>query len=308
MKKLLLFLLVLTTKASWAQDCNLSYSTSDLAFQSVEGLKIAYQEETARRSPNTVIFLHGLGGNLTHWSQTKLSNTHVIRMDLPGYGYSDPIPSEIPSDQLLTFYAEKISQFIEAKKLKNVLLVGHSMGGQIAVHTALLYPEKIQKLALIAPAGLETFSEKEAAVLINYAQPSFFKLQTEPQVRAGFLSNFYQFPASAEFLVADRMKLAQCSSFDSYFSTVAGGVKSMLNQPIREKLGEMKQPTLVIFGRQDALIPNKLFHPTLTTETVAQISSEIPTSQLELIDGAGHLVMFEQAERVNKLLTIFIHK
>ena len=82
----------------------------------------------------------------------------------------------------------------------------------------------------------------------------------------------------------------------------------MLNQPIREKLGKIKQPTLVIFGRQDALIPNKLFHPTLTTETVAQFSSEIPKSQLELIDEAGHLVMFEQAERVNKLLTIFIHK
>ena len=307
MKKLLLFLL-LTTKASWAQDCDLSYKTADLAFQSVEGLKIAYLEETARRSPNIVIFLHGLGGNLTHWSQTKLANTHVIRMDLPGYGYSDPIPSDIPTSQLLTFYAEKISQFIEAKKLKNVLLAGHSMGGQIAVHTALLYPEKIQKLALVAPAGLETFTEKEAAVLINYAQPSFFKLQTEQQVRTGFLSNFYQFPASAEFLVADRMKLAQCASFDSYFSTVAGGVKSMLNQPIREKLGKIKQPTLVIFGRQDALIPNKLFHPTLTTETVAQFSSEIPKSQLELIDEAGHLVMFEQAERVNKLLTIFIHK
>lgn len=308
MKKLTLFLLVLITNITWAQDCNLSYKASAIRFQSVQGVKIAYQEETARKSPNTVIFLHGLGGNLTHWSQTKLTNTHVIRLDLPGYGYSDSISSEVPMSQLLTFYAEKISQFIEAKKLKNVLLVGHSMGGQIAVHTALLYPEKIQKLALIAPAGLETFTEQEAAILMNYAQPTFFKLQTEQQVRTGFLSNFYQFPASAEFLVADRMKLAQCPSFNSYFSTVAGGVKSMLNQPIRARLGEIKQPTLVIFGRQDALIPNKLFHPTLTTETVAQISSEIPMSQLEVIDEAGHLVMFEQAERVNKLLTIFINK
>ena len=308
MKQLLLLFALLVTNFGWAQDCELSYKTSGLKHQSVQGLKIAYRETNVRKSSHSVIFLHGLGGNLTHWSQTKVTNSHTIQLDLPGYGYSDSIPSGVPSDQLLTFYAEKIAQFIDAKKLKNVVLVGHSMGGQIAMHAALTHPEKVKKLVLIAPAGLETFAEQEAAVLRNYAQPNFFKLQTEPQVRAGFQSNFYAFPTSAELLVEDRMKLAKCPSFDSYFSTVAGGVKSMLNQPVRTKLGDIKQPTLILFGRQDALIPNKLFHPTLTTEAVAHYSSEIPNSQLELIDEAGHLVMFEQAERVNKLLTIFIHK
>lgn len=308
MKQLLFLFALLFIQSSWAQNCDLSYKSSGLKYQSVQGLKVAYQENSVRKSTHSVIFLHGLGGNLTHWSQTKVTNAHTIQLDLPGYGYSDSIPSGVPSDQLLTFYADQIAQFIEAKKLKNVILVGHSMGGQIAMHAALTHPEKVKKLVLIAPAGLETFTDQEAAILKNYAQPNFFKLQTEPQVRAGFQSNFHAFPANAEFLVADRMKLAACASFDAYFRTVAGGVKSMLNQPVRSKLGEIKQPTLIIYGRQDALIPNKLFHPTLTTEAVAQFSSEIPHSQLELIDEAGHLVMFEQAERVNKLLTIFIHK
>lgn len=296
----------LGTMLSWtlsAQNCQLSYAKEVQTLVLNDSVTLAYRERG--QGDQTLLLIHGLGGNLTHWSNNFTKNQRVIALDLPGYGLSSMRSYQPPTD-LLDFYADVILHFINKKNLDNVVLLGHSMGGQIAMIAALKKPKSFKKLVLVAPAGLETFTEAEAQSLLSFAKPEIFKNQPEALVRAGFKRNFYAMPATVETLIQDRLLMARCPDFDPYFGVVAAGVRGMLVHPIRHKLGQMKVPTLVIFGENDDLIPNKLLHKSLTTIEVSQIAREIPNAQIQLIPQAGHLVMYEQATLFNQSVLNFI--
>lgn len=288
-----------------AQDCDLSYSNQVKRIAINDSAKVAYQENGNAKT--TILMIHGLGGNSTHWQQNMKDlskNFRCIALDLPGYGLSTMRVYQ--SADMLDFYSSIILQFINKLKLKKVILVGHSMGGQIAIITSLKNVRAIKKLILIAPAGLETFNEAESKMLVQYSTPDFFKKQPEVAVRAGFQKNFFLMPKTAESLITDRLIMAKCAAFDPYFQMVAEGVKGMLKHPVRNQLKDIKIPTLVLYGENDELIPNKFLHKTLTTQQVNDNAKDINNVQIQGVSQAGHLVMFEQSEKCNQLITHFI--
>lgn len=288
-----------------AQNCPLSYANTVSNIQLSDSVSIAYTEKG--KGKHTLLFVHGLGGNSSHWAQNleELSqNFHCIALDLPGYGLSTQRAYSAPT---LGFYATTLLSFIEKKRLKNVILIGHSMGGQTAIITALKHSPAIKKLVLVAPAGLETFSEAEATLLRQFATPTFYKSQTEPAIRAAFASNFTSIPPTAEPLIQDRLALRSCGGFESYCKVVSQGVIGMLSEPVQGQLSTISVPTLLIFGEDDKLIPNRILHKELTTAKVAEIGkSHIPDAQLAFIPQAGHLVMFEKPSQFNKLIAHFL--
>lgn len=289
-----------------AQPCVLSYSPVVKQVQLNDSVTVAYQE--AGKGKPTLLMVHGLGGNLSNWSQnlSELSkNYRCIALDLPNYGMSKKYNYTLSAD-ILSFYADVIAQFAKKLKIKKFVLVGHSMGGQTAIITALKYPSLVQKIILASPAGFETFSEQEATFLKNYATPQTFKNQTEPIIRQSFAANFYKLPTTAESLIQDRLTIGKCTDFEPYWASVSAGVKGMLAHPVREQLQQIRQPTLVIFGENDGLIPNKYLHKMLTTSGIAGISKAIPKSEMVLIPEAGHLVMFEQPRIFNQSVINFI--
>lgn len=285
-----------------AQKCELSYTNEVKKITINDSLTIAYKEQGEGKK--TFLMVHGLGGNLTHWKNNLIENQHCIAIDLPSYGLSTMRNFQAEKD-LLNFYAETILAFIQKKKLKNVVLIGHSMGGQIAIITALKNHKSIKKLILVSSAGFETFEDSEAKALMNFAKPEAFKNQNEAMVRMGFKRNFYEMPVSTETLIKDRVIIAKCENFNPYFQAVAGGVKGMLEHPVRKELSKIKVSTLVIFGENDELIPNKFLHKSLTINQVAYSGKEIPNSKIVLIPKAGHLVMYEQSQFFNQLVKRF---
>lgn len=288
-----------------AQNCPLAYAPSASNIQLNDSVSIAYTEKG--RGKTTLLFIHGLGGNSSHWSQNLeelATNYRCIAVDLPGYGLSTQRAYSAPT---LTFYASTLLAFMEKKQLKNVVLVGHSMGGQAAIITALKRSPIIKKLILVAPAGLETFSEAETKMLRQFATPAFYQSQTEPAIRAAFASNFTSMPTAAEALIQDRLALRSCEGFQSYCNVVSQGVNGMLSEPVQAQLVNLSIPTLLIFGEDDKLIPNRILHKELTTEKVAEIGkARIPDVQLAFVPQAGHLVMFEKPSQFNKLITNFL--
>ena len=296
---IILLLFCLFTKA---QKCELSYTNEVKKITINDSLIIAYKEQGEGRK--TFLMVHGLGGNLTHWNNNFTKNQHCIAIDLPSYGLST-MRNFQPKPDLLDFYAETILAFIQKKKLRNVVLIGHSMGGQIAIITALKNHKSIKKLILVSPAGFETFEDSEAKALMSFAKPETFKNQNEAMVRMGFKRNFYEMPTSAEMLIQDRLMIAKCENFNPYFQVVASGVKGMLEHPVRKELNKIKIPTLVIFGENDELIPNKFLHKSLIINQVADIGKDIPNSKIVLIPKAGHLLMYEQSQFFNQLVKLF---
>ena len=163
-KGILFSLLLLTIASSTAQEKINDLVKYSLPVKSINlnSETIAYAEDGS--GEKTLLFIHGLSSTLEAWKkniQGLKDDYRCIAVDLPGYGKS----SRNSTNYSLNDYGGMLQEFIEKKDLKNVILVGHSMGGQIAMHTVLNYPGDFKKLVLIAPAGIETFSEQEATLM-----------------------------------------------------------------------------------------------------------------------------------------------
>lgn len=269
-----------------------------------DSLNIAYLEEG--KGDQTLLFIHGLGSYHKAW----LKNINVLKkdyrciaLDLPGYG--DSSNGNHPYDML--FFAKTVREFIELLELQNVVLVGHSMGGQIAIHTVINNSDNIQKLILFAPAGFETFSEENRAWFEAIYTPTIVKSSSEEQIVKLFEINFHHMPDDARFMIEDRLELRKTEAYNDYCNMIPQCVMGMLKQPVFEQLPKINLPTLVIYGENDSLIPNKYLNPTLSTIQVAEAGQKrILNSQLIMMPNAGHFVQWEQAEKVNIAMKNFL--
>lgn len=188
------------------------------------------------------------------------------------------------------------------------MLAGHSMGGQVAQTIALRQKVAIQKLVLIAPAGFETFSPFEKNWLKTFYLPPVVLTQTEEQIKKNFSKNFYRPTEEVEKFLKKRLALRRnVPAYASYAETVTQCVRAMLDEPVFNRLEEIAVPTLIIFGKQDQLIPNRLFRPEGTAEEIARTGHEaIPESKLILLEECGHFAQLEKAETINTEILQFL--
>ncbi|WP_426059768.1 alpha/beta fold hydrolase [Hymenobacter sp. B1770] len=240
------------------------------------------------------------------WERTlpELSKTaRCLAVDLPGYGKSSK--GHFPGT--MDFYAEVIHHFIQKLRLKKVTLVGHSMGGQIAVTLALKYPADVHKLVLTSPAGFETFTEPEKQQLRSFYTVSSMVSTPAAQVRLNHKYNCYRMPAEVDLWIAERLRMMQCDDFAQYAQTVVNSMAGMLDGPIFDRLAQVQQPTLVVFGAEDFLIPNRTLHPQLTTAQVAAAGvAQLPHAQQAVLPEAGHFAHYEKAAEFNSMVAAFV--
>lgn len=307
MKNILLMLCLLGLEAGSLLAQGIS-SSAVLRIQPVlDSINLAYTE--AGEGAETLLLIHGLGGTRSHWQQTipALSKDYqVLAVDLPGYG--DSQFQAVPQDSLLHFFSKSLLALMDSLSIPKAHIVGHSMGGQIAMLFALKHPERVQKLVLAAPAGIETFTEAEGQGLRAFAANTYPQKLSEAQIRQNYALNFYRMPEAAEGLIQERLVLNASSYFPTYAKVLIKAVEGMLNSPVASRLSELKSPVLILFGKEDKLIPNRFLHPGLTAEGLAkQAQQAIPKSQLMMLPEAGHLLMFEQAEAFNQALKNFLN-
>lgn len=300
----ILAILFLFLQADTQESCLPKY---DLPVKKI-GLSSGMLAYVEKGKGQTILFIHGLGGNISHWRKIvdELSTSfHCVAIDLPGYGCSQWKINTNGKDQL-QFYADAIGEFLKKKKIKKVIMAGHSMGGQIATILA-LQNKRVKKLILVAPAGLETFNENERKILIASTPASAFEKQDEAVIRNNFKLNFFQQPADAEQLIQDRLQLKNCNDFKVYCETVSNGVKGMLAHPIKDSLKFLSMPVLVVFGANDELIPNKYLHPAMKTDELARQSAAlIRNCKVELIAEAGHSLQYEKNEELGTVIKNFL--
>jgi pimeloyl-ACP methyl ester carboxylesterase len=283
----------------------LEYPWPTHALEIESGQSIQYVEWGSDKE-RVLLFIHGLSSYLPAWKYNVPAFTedyHVIALDLPGFGKS--FFPENPTS--LQDFAKYLAVFLEKKGLSKVTLIGHSMGGQIAMVLALESPQLVEKLVLVAPAGFEAFEEGDRAALLGATAPAVLEAAGEAQLAFNYKYNFYEWPERAEFMLQDRLAIRTAKEFSAYCQQVHWAVKAMLEGPVLHRLKDLNGPVLVVFGRQDQLIPNRFLHPQLDTESlVTEAVKQIPGAQLHFIDKAGHFVMFEQFEEFNQRLQAFL--
>ncbi|GLR20014.1 alpha/beta fold hydrolase [Portibacter lacus] len=268
-----------------------------------DGKSIAYME-VGQGDP--IIFIHGLGSYAPAWKKNidQLSkNYRCIAIDLPGYGKS----SKGKYEASMSAYADNISEFITLLGLEIVTLAGHSMGGQISMMTALAYPDQIDRLILISPAGFETFSPGQKQWLRDILTPRAVKLTTVDNIIANMGANFYKMPKDANFMITDRIAMRKAKGFDAYCYIIPECVKGMVDEPVYDYLDRIKQKTLVVFGDDDNLIPNRFLNAGKTSEIAKSGSDKIENATLHLVKKAGHFVHFEKSDEVNGLISNFLN-
>ena len=266
-------------------------------------IKLAYVDEG--KGKETILMIHGLGSYLPAWKKniSELSKYYrVIAVDLPGYGKS----SKLPHSGLMSFYAWVIAEFIQKMDLGPVNLAGHSMGGQISMVLALEKPELVKRLILVDPAGFEAFTAGQRNWFKDVMTPNLVRLTTVDAIETNLASNFYRMPDDARFMIEDRIAMRDASDFEAYCLAVARSVHGMVEEPVLEKLTRIKMPTLIFFGENDMLIPNRYLNPGFTSKIANTGAGLIKGSKLVMVPKCGHFMMFEKPDVFNTETRSFI--
>ena len=257
-------------------------------------------------SEEAIIFIHGLASYIPAWKNNLPELKKYFRciaIDLPGYGKSSKGDYPVSMD----FYADIIIELMDKLKVEKAALAGHSMGGHISIFTALKFPDRITKLILISPAGFETFTEEESRFIKEASTVDVLVNNPVEQLGKNVRVNFYKMPKDAEFMIDDRIAIRDSVDFVAYCKTVIKSLHAMLDEPVFEKLENLKQSTLIFYGKDDLLIPIKTIHKNLTTKKVAESgAAKIPQSKVLLIPECGHFLQFEKAKKFNSEVIKFI--
>ncbi len=268
-------------------------------------IRLAYVDEG--KGDQTIIFIHGLGSYLKSWQKNiegLKEHYRCIAVDLPGYGKS----SKAPHSGMMSFYAGVIRDLVDELNLKNVVIAGHSMGGQIAMMFAVNYPDKVQKLILAAPAGFEEFNKGQKQWFRDVMTVEGVYKTTVEQIQTNLAYNFYNVPADAEFMITDRIAMRSAEDFEAYCYAVVRSVNGMVDEPVIDILKEIQQPALILFGEFDNLIPNRFLNPGKTFDVAQKGANLLPISNLVMIPDCGHFLQFEKYKVFNEEVILFLSK
>jgi pimeloyl-ACP methyl ester carboxylesterase len=259
----------------------------------VFGAKIRYLEAGDATKP-TVILLHGLGGSAENWHfnaavsniNALAANYHVIAPDQIGFGKSDK--------PLLKYrvgtYTDFLDKFMAELKIEKAHLVGNSLGGWIAGLMAIKYPNRVEKLVLADAAGI---------VPANVNTDEIYQLNnsTRDEIRANLKRIFANPLFQNNEALVDQFLTARIAAGDGY--TINSLIESIRRKEdfLNDRLGEIKKPALIIWGKQDGLLP---------VADANVFNKGIAGSQLVIFDNCGHVPQFEKAAEFNKAVLEFL--
>lgn len=282
------------------QDLKAKYANASSSFVSVMGMAVHYRDEGNQNDSIPIVLIHGTAGSLhtfDAWTSTLKTTNRVIRMDLPAYGLTGPFPDRNYS---IKHYTEFIKAFLDELKVKQCILVGNSLGGEIAWNYTIKQPEMVQKLILIDAAGYPTTSKSVPIAFKIGRTPFLNKILT-------FVTPRFIVKASVENIFFDKSKITP-SIIDRYYElTLRDGNRQAFvdrftttkDTTAYRKIKTIQQPTLILWGSEDFLIP---------IENASKFHNDLPNNSLSIIKKTGHTPMEESPIESLKPVQDFIKK
>lgn len=278
--------------------------------------KVAYVDEGS--GDITVIFLHGLGVYLKYfYHQIKyLKNYYrVIALDFPGLGKSENNPD---INYRMPVHIAAVIQFIQSLKLKNLVVIGHSYGGGVAIGVSNMARSLMKKLVLIAPLGLQKFKQ----ATINYMSANYNQILEQTTEVDYNLDNFIQrwhsyhvknrTQLTDEYL-KEYLGLIYSREIDKVYATRKKILRHSYTQTgntvLLNSFLQFQFPVLVISGKQDNAIPIPEapdWSRQDVTEFYKNVIKQNTNATLKLIDNCGHMPVIEYPDLVNQYIHEFI--
>lgn len=261
-------------------------------YRTIDGTRLR-MIDTGSGTP--VVFIHGIGASLYAWRHTLpplvSAGYRVVAFDNRGFGFSaQPAHGYRNAD-----YVRLVVALLDSLGIASAVLVGHSMGGEIAAEVALTHPDRVRGMVLLDAAGL------------GVRWPGVLKIARWPFLGA-IATSFRGRWITRKILrscFADPSKVTE-ADVDQYYAPVPspqfgralrGVLREFRFDSLGGRLAGVQTPTLVLWGDADRLIP---------LADGARFARELPRGGFVLIEGAGHNAQEESPARVNQLLLEFL--
>ena len=265
-------------------------------------VKTRYWDEGEGDPP--VVLIHGIGCYVENWlpSLGALTERHrVCALDMLGHGRTDkPADAAYGTADLAQF----VREFMEVLGIGRAHVVGHSLGGAVATRLALIHPSAVEKLALVASAG---FGREVCMELRLCTIPAVGEVLTRPgrsaSVQTLKMCVYDEKHVTEESVDLDLEMASLPGAQRSFLKTLRGcggflsGQSKTMYGPNLDGLGSIDVPVLVVWGREDKVIP--VGH----AEVIAAAGKNV---RVEVFDGCGHTPMLERPEAFNELLLEFL--
>jgi pimeloyl-ACP methyl ester carboxylesterase len=248
-----------------------------------------------------LLFLHGISGCWQNWLENlpHFGRGHrAIALDFPGFGAS-PMPAW---DIDMPAYGRLVHDFCEKLGVEGATVVGNSMGGFIAVEAVTATPGRFDRLVLVSAAGiLNTWNPEARATATAWAWKEFGphfadrgrQIVSRPRAREVVFRPFVRYPRRlrAELL------FEQISGGLERAAGFGDALQALIRHDIRERLGAIELPTMIVWGQSDRVIP---------MAAALSYHRRIPHSRLEVFERTGHVPQLERPARFNALLDDFL--
>jgi pimeloyl-ACP methyl ester carboxylesterase len=247
-----------------------------------------------------LLFLHGLGGVWQNWllNIAAFKDTHrCVAFDLPGFGESEK-PRE---DISIPGFAKAADAVCRKLGIENPVVLGNSMGGFVGAELALSFPTRVSKLVLVSAAGLSTeYVKREPvlatarawAALITRAGSQADTVIRRKRLRRVALQAIVRYPEKLSVpLTTELVRGGGSPGFNDAF-------RALLTYSFRDKLEKIEVPVLIVWGRNDILVPVD------DAEEFEHLIGE--NAHAVIFDDTGHLAMLERPSRFNELVRGFL--
>lgn len=263
------------------------------AFVDVDGVRVHYVE-AGKGDP--VLLVHGWNGCTFSFRYTipELARRHrVVALDLLGFGYS---ARPARGDYSVSAQVRLVAGLMDRLGIRRAVVVGHSMGGGVAMHLALSHPDRVERLVLVDSASVEEFRRGlRSGRILRHMLFLFTPLLLQPaRMRRAAYRVAVHDPAMVTPDVVEGYTRPQ--RIQGHLRALSQQMRDRGKEPQIDP-GGITQPTLVLWGEHDRVIPPATGHG---------LAQRIPGARFELVRGAGHLPLEEQSETCNRLLLEFL--
>lgn len=249
----------------------------------IHDINIGYEQLGQGKAP--LVLIHGFGLDRTIWramAEQYLADYRVILPDVRGHGESDAPEGSYP----MSLLASDLAGLLDLLEIEQAVVCGHSMGGYIALAFAAQFPDRLAGLGLITTRAEADSPQKRAGR---------YELVEAVRERGSM--------ALAETLAPRLSRDAELvrRAYEMIAATspqgIIGAALGMAERPDRTALlSELNVPGLVVAGREDQII---------NLEAARKMAERLPMGEFRLIDGAGHLPMWEEPEMLGSVLDRF---
>ncbi|KAB2334701.1 alpha/beta hydrolase [Cytobacillus depressus] len=272
-------------------------NANDGKYVHINGNDIYYESYLHQQSAKeTIILMHGFLSS--SFSFRRLipflqKEYNVISIDLPPFGKSGKSRRYRYSFENL---ANTVIQLVESLHLTKITLLGHSMGGQIALNTANIRPDLVQGVILLCSSGY--MKKSKPLLILASCLPQFHRFVKRRLERSG-LENNLRFVVYNQSIIDKEMEEGYLAPFlkDDIFFALTKLIRDREGDLSKDILNELRVPCLLIWGEQDQVVP---------LEIGKQLHKDLKKSKLIVLKETGHLIPEERPEEVFHYIKEFI--